>query len=106
MALTPARAATVLYDEKTGFEIVPDLCTGCGLCQLSCTHIKHRVFSLAGAYITIERQGNDESFVPRFTDDCDSCGFCLNYCGFDAIRKPGEDRSWYIRALPGRKGER
>lgn len=103
MALTPARATTVVHDERTGFEIVPELCTGCGLCQLSCTHIKHRVFSLADAYITIERRDNDESFVPRFTADCDSCGFCLNYCGYEAIRKPGDDRSWYIRTRPERK---
>ena len=103
MAVKPENSTTVLFDEKTQLEIHPELCTGCGLCQLSCTHIKLREFSLAGAYIQIDRVGTDESFVPRFTDECDSCGFCLNYCGFEAIRRPGEDRSWYLRTHPERK---
>lgn len=97
MALTTDRATVVTFDERTGFEIAPELCTGCGLCQLSCTHVKKRVFSLEGAYIRIDRVGNLESFVPTFTEDCDSCGVCLNYCGYEAIRKPGATRSWYAR---------
>lgn len=97
MALRPDNSTVVLFDEKTGFEIAPELCTGCGLCMLSCTHVKKRVFAFEGAYIVIDRDGTKESFLPRFTDDCDSCGFCLNYCGFEAIRKPGEHRSWYVR---------
>jgi len=101
VALKPENASVVLFDEKTGFEIAPELCTGCGLCQLSCTHIKKRVFAFEGAYITIDRVGTEESFLPQFTDDCDSCGFCLNYCGYEAIRKPGESRSWYVRAQQG-----
>ena len=60
MALKPENASVVLFDEKTGFEIAPELCTGCGLCQLSCTHIKKRVFAFEGAYITIDRVGTEE----------------------------------------------
>jgi len=105
VALKPERAGAVVFDEKTGFEIAADLCTGCGLCQLSCTHIKKRVFSFEGAFIEIPRVGKLESFAPQFTDDCDSCGFCLNYCGYEAIRLPGATRSWYGRALEER-GER
>ena len=100
MALRPELSTAVLFDERTGFEIEPDLCTGCGLCQLSCTYIKKRVFSLEGAYVTIDRVGTRESFLPTFTDECDSCGFCLNYCGFEAIRKPGEVKSWWVRSRP------
>lgn len=88
----------VIHDARTGFEIVPALCTGCGLCQLTCTHVKQRAFSLAGAYVAIERVGTEESFVPRFTNDCDSCGVCISYCGYEAIRLPGEHRSWSVRA--------
>ncbi len=98
MALLPENVTVVIHDARTGFEIVPELCTGCGLCQLTCTHVKQRAFSLAGAYIAIERVGSEESFVPTFTDDCDSCGVCINYCGYEAIRLPGQHRSWFVRA--------
>lgn len=97
MAQSPDNSTVVVHDDRTGFEIWPELCTGCGLCQLSCTYVKQRVFALEGAFITIERQGTKESFVPQFTDDCDSCGFCINYCGFEAIRKPGKHLSWFVR---------
>jgi ferredoxin len=98
LALSRDKSELVIFDETTGFEIEPDLCTGCGLCMLSCTHVKKREFSFAGAYIKIERDATLESFVPEFTEDCDSCGVCINYCGYEAIRKPGESRSWFVRA--------
>ncbi len=64
-------------------------CTGCQLCKLACSFIKTSSFSLSHSYIQITRLGTAEQYEVSFTPECDRCGFCVNYCGFDAIARSG-----------------
>lgn len=70
----------------------PQRCTGCVLCQLACTHIKTSAYGLSQALIEVTRIGFEERYDVRFKPECDSCGFCANYCAYDAIER--------VRRLP------
>ena len=78
-------------DPHTGFRVRSDLCTGCGMCLLACAAIKQDVFSFSGRYAYIEVNEvatMPETFEVRFTEECDGCTYCLQFCGFDAIERP------------------
>ena len=60
-------------------------CTGCLMCQLSCSFVKTSAFCPADSFITIERLNKSERYDVRFTDECDACGACTKYCYYDAI---------------------
>ena len=83
--------AEATLDPHTGFRVRSDLCTGCGMCILACAAIKQDVFSFSGehAYIEVDEVSTmPETFEVRFTDECDGCTYCLQFCGFDAIERP------------------
>lgn len=65
---------------------VTDNCTGCQLCEIACSWVKHQEFNPVLAYIDIqpdpEREGRWDA---RFTSDCDACGYCSFFCHYGAI---------------------
>ena len=77
-------------DPHTGFAVRSDLCTGCAMCVLSCSSIKHDIYSFANvhSFIEITPRSSAAEFEVRFTSDCDGCLYCLKFCAFDAIAKP------------------
>ena len=76
----------VNYKTKTIITIT-DNCTGCQLCQIACSWVKHQEFNPAWSYIDIQHDKNREGrFDARFTDQCDACGYCSFYCQYDAIQ--------------------
>lgn len=61
-------------------------CAGCLSCQLICSLTYQKEFNPARAYIQVEylgRTGNDNLIY--FTDDCNECGLCAQYCNYDAL---------------------
>lgn len=83
-----AMTARLPLDKNAEFGICSANCTGCTLCQLACSIIKTSAFSLSDSLILIERdfkEGPYEQFTIGFSPLCDSCGFCVNYCAFDAL---------------------
>ena len=44
-------------DHHTGFIVREDRCTGCAMCVVSCTSIKHDLFSFSNdrAYVEVKR---------------------------------------------------
>lgn len=65
-----------------------DNCTGCLLCGLACSVIKHRLFNPTMAYIQVKRdlhKGPFERYSVEFTDACDNCGFCVDFCAYEAL---------------------
>lgn len=60
-------------------------CTGCLMCQLACSFVKTSEFSPAKAFLTVQRVDKSESYKVGFTEDCDACGVCAQYCYYDVI---------------------
>ena len=86
----PSRATREAVDENTGFVVRADLCTGCRMCVLACSAIKLESFSFSNvtSLVEIAEHEGPASFGVRFTDGCDGCSYCLEFCGFGAIEKP------------------
>jgi Fe-S-cluster-containing hydrogenase component 2 len=77
-------------DDNTGFIVREDMCTGCRMCVLACSAIKEDVFSFSNDYSFIEiiHPKTPGTFAVRFTEGCDGCTYCLQFCGYEAIEKP------------------
>lgn len=60
-------------------------CTGCLMCQLACSFTKTSEFSPSKSFVSIERIDKSERYEVGFTEDCDGCGVCTQYCYYDAI---------------------
>ena len=76
-------------DHHTGFIVREDRCTGCAMCVVSCTSIKHDLFSFSNdrAYVEVTPRAG-EAYAVRFTAECDGCSYCLKFCAFEAIERP------------------
>lgn len=79
----------VQFVKEEDFIVNTDACVGCNLCMLACSFVKHRVYDASISYITVTKDSGPnyrpERFFPEFQDECDSCGFCLEFCHFGAI---------------------
>ncbi len=67
--------------------VAPQNCSGCTLCALACSshNSARHEFSLAAASIRIDRVANENTFRPRFLDDCTGCGVCVSYCDYGVL---------------------
>jgi len=66
-------------------ETEPQKCTGCLRCKLICSFQHKKEFNLDQAYILIVE--NDQGIGKiTFTDDCDMCGLCVQYCVYGALK--------------------
>ena len=66
----------------------PMRCVGCLNCQLICSFLYAKVFNLSKARIVIDRLDGGSKI--GFTDKCTRCGFCADYCLYDALEKVEE----------------
>jgi len=66
----------------------PLRCAGCLNCQLICSFSYDKVFSILKARILIDRL--DVGSKIGFTDKCNGCGFCADYCLYGALEKVEE----------------
>ncbi len=63
--------------------VYPDACAGCRICQLACSFAYEKLFNPSKARIVIEHDG--DGFDIGFTDDCNKCGTCAQYCVYGAL---------------------
>jgi Fe-S-cluster-containing dehydrogenase component len=77
-------------DPHTGFVVRSDLCTGCAMCVISCSSIKHDTYSFSNvhSFVEVTPRPRPAEFDVRFTEECDGCLYCLKFCAFEAIEKP------------------
>ena len=71
-----------------GLRVIPELCKGCLACQLGCSIFKEGQFNPSKARIRISL----EPKAIEFTDDCDGCLLCVQYCVFGALQWVGSPR--------------
>lgn len=75
-------------DSISGYEICAENCTGCMRCQLICSYKVNKTFGYDLARIRIKRVGFEEEYDVSFSEECNRCGLCLQYCTYNAICKP------------------
>jgi Fe-S-cluster-containing dehydrogenase component len=74
---------------KYKMEVVSESCTGCMLCQLACSELYTGTFSLEKARIRVLI--SDRECTISFSNECNNCGVCADYCLYGAlIKMPGE----------------
>ena len=66
----------------------PMRCVSCLNCQLICSFLYEKVFSVVKARIIIDPL--EVGAKIGFTDNCTRCGFCVDYCLYDALEKVEE----------------
>ncbi|UCD85205.1 MAG: 4Fe-4S binding protein [Deltaproteobacteria bacterium] len=71
--------------EKFTIRVNPGSCTGCLLCQLACSEHYTGSFNPSAARVQVDVSGIDCSI--RFTEECNGCGVCVDYCFYEALRK-------------------
>jgi len=71
--------------KKFDIQVATERCTGCLMCQLACSDRHIKVFNPSVARVTVEVSGLDCSI--RFTEECDKCGICVDYCFYGALHK-------------------
>ncbi|MGQ9721419.1 MAG: 4Fe-4S binding protein [Candidatus Jordarchaeum sp.] len=73
-----------MSDNKSVVEIVvnPEKCMGCLMCALRCSLRYSGVFNPLKARIRIKGLNGNEI---RFTEECNNCGLCADYCIYGAL---------------------
>ena len=64
--------------------VYPEKCSGCLSCELACSYLLTGSFNPLKARIKINWVGEIDRRI-SFTDDCIWCGFCVDYCDYDAL---------------------
>ncbi len=71
--------------KKFDIKVATERCTGCLMCQLACSDYRTNVFNPSLACVVIDVSGLDCSI--HFTEECDECGICADYCFYGALHK-------------------
>jgi ferredoxin len=65
-------------------------CAGCLLCELRCSLRFEKAFNPIKAAIRVRRQVNSPNeYSISFTDKCDRCGLCVQFCLYGALTQEG-----------------
>ena len=67
-------------------KVHPEKCSGCLSCQLACSLAYNKAFNPLKARIIINWIGDMEREI-SFTDNCNNCGICVQYCNFGALEE-------------------
>ncbi len=68
----------------------PMACRVCSICQMVCSVKQDQMINPAKAYIKISsiiKTSGELDVGISFTDQCDSCGLCANYCVYGALSR-------------------
>ena len=77
--------------KKFEIKVVPERCTGCLRCGLICSEHYTGAFNPSRARIQVEVRGVE--CMIKFTDECNSCGICVEQCLYQALQKSPRERS-------------
>ncbi|MEE8442985.1 MAG: 4Fe-4S dicluster domain-containing protein [Dehalococcoidia bacterium] len=64
---------------------VPELCSGCLMCQLACSFAWARAYNPSKSRILVEEMDDTNPFSIVFTEECNDCGLCVRYCVYGAL---------------------
>ena len=68
----------------TEIKIDSTKCTGCRICQLTCSSLFFNEFNPSKAFIQIEEiYGTEPNLF--FLEGCTNCGQCVKYCLYGAL---------------------
>ena len=71
--------------DKYEMRVYPSRCVGCRICQLICSFTYDKAFNPSKSRIIIDRQ-NENSNI-GFTDGCNRCGFCAEFCVYGVLER-------------------
>jgi ferredoxin len=71
--------------KKIVINAVSEKCAGCQICRLICSFTHEKIFNPSKSRIVIDFV--DDGFSVGFTDECDKCGTCVEYCVYGALEK-------------------
>lgn len=83
--------------------LIADLtrCTGCRICELTCSFAKEKIHNPHLSRIRILRQDMLAVYLPVISVDCDQCGRCVELCPTGAIRFVKLDEAALLRKNMG-----
>ncbi len=63
-------------------------CSGCLRCALACSFFTstERLFNLSQSKISILPRFDQGGFEVILDENCNGCGICIAYCGYDALQ--------------------
>ena len=81
-----------------------DLCTGCRVCELTCSMAKQGEYNPKKSYIRVLANKDFGVYLPVLTTECDFCGKCVELCPEQALKisEPGETAIMMRTAKIGR----
>lgn len=67
-------------------KVIPEACSGCRLCELTCSFAWVRYFNLTLSRIIIDETDDiNNPFAISFTEECNDCGLCVKNCFYGAL---------------------
>jgi len=72
-------------------QTIPEMCSGCRMCQLACTMAWTRSYNPAQSRILIDDVDATKPVNITFTDECNDCGICVRYCFYGALKMREEE---------------
>lgn len=63
-----------------------DVCTGCRVCELTCSMAKHGEYNPRKSYIRVIANNDFGVYLPVLKTECDFCGKCIELCPEQALK--------------------
>ena len=63
-----------------------DVCTGCRVCELTCSMAKHGEYNPKKSYIRVIANNDFGVYLPVLKTACDFCGKCIELCPERALK--------------------
>ncbi|MFH1028961.1 MAG: 4Fe-4S dicluster domain-containing protein [Pseudomonadota bacterium] len=63
-----------------------DMCTGCRVCELTCSMTKQGEYNPKRSYIRIIANNDFGVYLPVLKTECDFCGKCIEWCPEQALK--------------------
>ena len=70
---------------KFKIDVTEENCTGCLRCQLACSNQYTGAFNPEAARLIVDLSNTFPAI--SFTDECISCGICVDNCLFETLQK-------------------
>lgn len=81
---------TTRKSKRQPIQVAPEKCAACLICQLRCSLRFLGMPDPHRAYIRIARATDRIGSDISFTDECDNCGICAEFCAYGSLTRPGK----------------